>query len=79
MVTLSSGKLQRGDDVSRLQVRVILQDFFPRSASSKKVENILHPDSQTTNAGTSPADPGVDRDSVQFAHISYRHFVWLAE
>jgi hypothetical protein len=48
MVALSSGILQRCDDVSRLQVRVILQDFLLRGTSGQKVEDILHPDSQTT-------------------------------
>ena len=75
MVTLARRILQHGSYVFRFQIRVIVQQLFARGACSQKIEDILHPDAQATNAWAPSANLGVDRDSVQFAQLGHAMFV----
>jgi hypothetical protein len=44
MIRLPSGEFQRSGDVLRFEIRIILKDLLPCSASRKHVEDIPDPD-----------------------------------
>jgi hypothetical protein len=65
MVDVLRGVFERGRDVVVLQVRVVLQNIRAASAGRKQIQNILYPNSQSTDARTAAQHLRVSCNSVE--------------
>ena len=84
MVVLSRREFQDSGDVVALQIGEVRQDLFPRRARGEELENVLHTNTQTANAGSPATDVRTHGDSIQGAHtgivtgsVSGRSAIWI--
>ena len=84
MAVLSRREFQDSGDVVALQIGKVRQDLFPRRARGEGLENVLHTNTQTANAGSPTTDVRTHGDSIQGAHtgiiagsVSRRSAIWI--
>src|SRR5580698_3916197 len=61
--------LERGCNITRLQVGIVAEYFLAARAGSKEFEDIPHANSQAAKAGPASADLRIERHALQFAHF----------
>jgi len=63
VIGLPGGIRDGGEDVVKLEERIIPKDFFVGSPGTQKLQDICHPDSLSANARLPAALAGFDGDS----------------
>ena len=69
MVSLMGCIIQGREDVFALEEWVIREDFLERGSRAEQFEHIRNTNALAANAGSAPALPGFDGDSIQAFEI----------
>ena len=69
VIGLARGVLQGCGDVFVFEVWKVVQNLGPRIACRQQVQDILHADSQASDAGTATADIGIEGYSINMCHL----------
>ena len=69
MVGLMRGVFNGGQNILAFEIRVIVQNFFVRSARAQKLQNIGDPHPHATDARTSAAFAGFNRDALEECQV----------
>lgn len=67
MVEAPRGVLKTSSDIRCFKVRILGQDLFRALPCRQQLENVRHPDAETTNAGPPAALLGIRGDPVEEA------------
>ena len=64
MIRVPGSVSDRGPDILSLQIGEVLQDLFLGGSSGKHIQNILHTDAHSTDAGTPSALRGIESNAL---------------
>jgi hypothetical protein len=72
MVGLMRGVFNGAQNILAFEIRVIVQNFFVRSARAQKLQNICDPHPHATDARASAAFAGFNRDALEEFQVHRR-------